>query len=112
MPKIVESGRLTVDNEKSSSAMPAAAKIRVGSQMVGEMDSILRTVTCPNHMPRKAEKAATSPSIFMLAPELMQFIGGCFMGRARLLLQLLSPPQPGCRAFVDGREPMSLFSLP
>lgn len=61
IPKTVDSGRLIVDSERISATMPSAAKMIVGIQMVGEMNSILRTATCPNQMVRKAVMAEMRP---------------------------------------------------
>jgi len=34
--------------------------------MVGERYSIFRTATCPNQMPKKAEKAAITPRVLIV----------------------------------------------
>src|SRR6266498_740057 len=47
MPKTADSGRWTVISEQYPVISPEAAKMIVGSQIVGEMNSILRTATSP-----------------------------------------------------------------
>src|SRR6185369_9270928 len=66
IPRAVDSGWFAVDSERNSTINPSAAKINVGIQIVGEMNSILRTATCPNQILKNAVSAATTPMKFIM----------------------------------------------
>src|SRR5215216_1238068 len=61
MPKSTENERLAVESENHSNMIPTIVNVPVGSQRVSDMNSTLRTATCPNHTPRKVLAAAINP---------------------------------------------------
>ena len=65
MPRAYDRSLLLVDSEMNSTTMPPMANIKVGIQIVGDLNSIFRTATFPAQMLRKAVRAATTPSQFI-----------------------------------------------